>query len=62
MIFLTELVSQTQRISLFNGGVQIWSWLVSVWFSVVFVDRLGRKPRFMIAAVGMLVIFSIWTG
>ncbi|OIW30413.1 MFS transporter [Coniochaeta ligniaria NRRL 30616] len=48
--------------SLFNGGLQIWSFLVAVIFSVFLVDRLGRKPLFMIAGVGMLVIFSIWTG
>ena len=47
--------------SLFNGGLQIWSWVVSVAFCVGLVDRIGRKPLFMIAAVGMLITFSIWT-
>jgi hypothetical protein len=48
--------------SLFNGGLQIWSWLVSICFSVCLVDRLGRKTLFLIAGVGMLVTFCIWTG
>ncbi|KAJ5080920.1 hypothetical protein N7456_013630 [Penicillium angulare] len=48
--------------SLFNGGLQIWSWLVSIAFSVSLVDRLGRKTLFLIAGVGMLVVFSVWTG
>lgn len=47
--------------SLFNGGLQIWSFLVAIGFSVFLVDVLGRKVLFMIAGVGMLIIFSIWT-
>jgi hypothetical protein len=48
--------------SLFNGGLQIWSFLVAIGFSVYFVERLGRRMLFLIAAVGMLVVFSVWTG
>lgn len=48
--------------SLFNGGLQIWSFLVAIIVSVWLVERLGRKAMFLIAAVGMLVVFSIWTG
>ena len=48
--------------SLFNGGLQIWSFIVAIAFSVFLVDKLGRKTLFMIAAIGMLVVFSIWTG
>lgn len=47
--------------SLFNGGLQIWSFLVAIVFSVYLVDKLGRKALFLIAGVGMLVVFSIWT-
>jgi hypothetical protein len=55
-------ITNTTDQSLFNGGLQIWSWLVSICFSVCLVDRLGRKTLFLIAGVGMLVTFSIWTG
>lgn len=48
--------------SVINGGLQIWSFLVAVGFSVLLVDRLGRRTLFLTAAVGMLVTFSIWTG
>ncbi|KAM0228789.1 hypothetical protein ACHAP5_011842 [Fusarium lateritium] len=48
--------------SLFNGGLQIWSFLVAIGFSVYFVEKLGRRMLFLIAAVGMLVVFSVWTG
>ncbi|KAL8393929.1 hypothetical protein RB595_003624 [Gaeumannomyces hyphopodioides] len=47
--------------SLINGGLQIWSFLVAIGFSVFLVDSLGRKTLFLIAGVGMLVTFSIWT-
>lgn len=46
--------------SVFNGGLQIWSFLVAIGFSAMLVDRFGRKNH-MIAAVGILVTFSIWT-
>lgn len=47
--------------SLVNGGLQIWSFLVAVGFSQL-VDRVGRRKLFLIAAVGMLLSFSVWTG
>ncbi|KAH0156455.1 general substrate transporter, partial [Aureobasidium melanogenum] len=47
--------------ALFNGGLQIYNFLVAVLFSVLLVDRLGRRKLFLIAAGGMLVTFSIWT-
>lgn len=45
-----------------NGALQIWSLLVAVGFSAFLVDILGRRPLFMIAGVGMLISFAIWTG
>ncbi|KAK4554238.1 hypothetical protein LTR86_008766 [Recurvomyces mirabilis] len=47
--------------SLVNGGLQIWSFLVAIGFSLL-VDKLGRRKLFLIAGIGMLVAFSIWTG
>ena len=48
--------------AIINGGLQIWSFLVAIGFSAFLVDVLGRRKLFMIAAVGMLIAFSIWTG
>ncbi|KAF2164406.1 hypothetical protein M409DRAFT_67913 [Zasmidium cellare ATCC 36951] len=47
--------------AVFNGGLQIWSFLVAIGFSAMLVDRFGRKKLFLIAGVGMLVTFTIWT-
>jgi hypothetical protein len=55
-------VTDPNKQSLFNGGLQIWSFLVAICFSVYFVEKIGRKPLFLIAAVGMLLVFSAWTG
>ncbi|KAL3453126.1 general substrate transporter [Aspergillus insuetus] len=48
--------------AIINGGLQIWSFLVAVGFSAVLVDVLGRRKLFLIAGIGMLITFSIWTG
>ena len=47
--------------ALYNGGLQIWSFLMAIIFSSLLVDKFGRKTLFMIAGVGMLVTFTIWT-
>jgi MFS family permease len=48
--------------SMINGALQIWSLLVAVGFSAFLVDILGRRTLFMIAGVGMLISFTVWTG
>lgn len=55
-------ITEPKDQSLFNGGLQIWSFLVAISFSVFLVDKFGRKLLFMIAGVGMLLVFSAWTG
>ena len=54
-------VTRSYDQSLVNGGLQIWSFLVAVGFSQL-VDKVGRRKLFLIAAVGMLLSFSVWTG
>ncbi|KAF2459633.1 general substrate transporter [Lineolata rhizophorae] len=55
-------ITSSYNQSLINGGLQIWSFLVAIGFSVFLVDWFGRKTLFMIAGVGMLISFSVWTG
>jgi MFS family permease len=55
-------ITEPKDQSLFNGGLQIWSFLVAISFSVFLVDKFGRKLLFIIAGVGMLLVFSVWTG
>ncbi|SPO01047.1 related to hexose transporter protein [Cephalotrichum gorgonifer] len=43
-----------------NGGLTIWCFLVSL-FAAFLVDRVGRRILFLIAGVGMLITFSVWT-
>ncbi|KAM0333437.1 hypothetical protein ACHAQA_002099 [Verticillium albo-atrum] len=60
-ILLSIGIESSHDQALINGAVQIWSFLVALCFSVLLVDKLGRKTLFMIAGVGMLISFSIWT-
>ncbi|KAI8168761.1 Lactose permease [Colletotrichum sp. SAR 10_70] len=46
--------------SYINGGLTIWSWLVSL-TAAFFVDRIGRRVLFLFAGIGMLLSFSVWT-
>jgi hypothetical protein len=53
-------IHDAYRQSLINGGQTIWAFLVA-FTACMFVDRVGRRPLFMGAAVGMLIAFSVWT-
>jgi MFS family permease len=43
-----------------NGGLQIWN-LFCAMTGAFLVDKLGRRPLFLISHVGMLVVFCCWT-
>ncbi|EJT73592.1 hypothetical protein GGTG_07448 [Gaeumannomyces tritici R3-111a-1] len=59
LLLIVEIRDSYEQ-SLINGGLQIWSFLVAIGFSVSLVDSLGRKTLFLIAGMGMLVTISIW--
>ncbi|KAF2098542.1 general substrate transporter [Rhizodiscina lignyota] len=44
-----------------NGCLTIWSFVVA-FIACFFVDKVGRRPLFMSAGIGMLIAFSVWTG
>lgn len=50
--------SNTQLI--INGCLQILNMIVATG-QCFFVDKIGRRPLFLIATTGMLVVFVIWT-
>lgn len=43
-----------------NGGLTILSLIVSVSCAML-VDKVGRRPLFLAATAGMLVVFILWT-
>ncbi|KAJ5563266.1 hypothetical protein N7535_008430 [Penicillium sp. DV-2018c] len=53
------ITEQTKKIPL-NGGQTLLSLVVSV-SSAFFVDRVGRRPLFLISTVGMVLMFLAWT-
>lgn len=57
---LTRFFDSSITQSYINGGLTIWSWLVSL-TAAFFVDRIGRRVLFLFAGIGMLLSFSVWT-
>jgi hypothetical protein len=53
-------VTSSHNQSLINGGLQLWSFFVAVGMALT-VDKIGRRKLFLMAGVGMLVTFTIWT-
>lgn len=46
--------------SLINGGIQIWCLFVAV-TAALLVDKVGRRPLFLMSNAGMVVVFICWT-
>lgn len=44
-----------------NGVLQIFN-LAAAYFGSWLIERVGRRPLFLIATTGMLITFAIWTG
>ena len=43
-----------------NGALQVFNFVVAV-CSAMLVDKVGRRPLFIISNAGMLVAFTMWT-
>ncbi len=57
-IGITEVKDQ----ALINGLLQVFNYFAATFAGAMMVDRLGRRPLFMISTIGMLVAYIIWTG
>ncbi|CZS93650.1 probable hexose transporter [Rhynchosporium agropyri] len=53
-------ITNPQTILGINGGMKSWGLFVNIFMSFQ-VDRLGRRPTYLISTVGTLVAFTIWT-
>ncbi|WAO93450.1 MFS domain-containing protein [Fusarium falciforme] len=54
---ITSITDQT----LINGCLQIWNLILAA-FAASMVDRLGRRPLFLISSVGMLISYILISG
>ncbi|KAG8810087.1 hypothetical protein FRC17_003104 [Serendipita sp. 399] len=53
-------ISVAQTRALINGGIQIWCLFVAV-TAALLVDKIGRRPLFLMSNAGMVVVFVFWT-
>jgi hypothetical protein len=43
-----------------NGGLKSWGLIMNIGISF-FIDRIGRRPIYLISTIGTTVAFIIWT-
>ncbi|KAK9317838.1 general substrate transporter [Lipomyces starkeyi] len=53
-------ITNTNTQALVNGIINIWNWLIAL-TTAFFVDKIGRRPLFLVSTVGMLLVFAGWT-
>jgi sugar porter (SP) family MFS transporter len=53
-------IKDTETQTLINGILNIFNYATAI-FGALTVDRIGRRPLFLISTAGMCVCFSIWT-
>jgi MFS family permease len=62
LVLNTIGITQAKDQTLINGLLQIFNWLVATFLGAMMVDRLGRRPLFLLSTAGMLASYIIWTG
>ncbi|KAF5377382.1 hypothetical protein D9757_007985 [Collybiopsis confluens] len=53
-------ITSTETKAAINGGLQIFNLLVG-FSSAMLIDRVGRRPLFILSNAGMLISFGLWT-
>ncbi|KAF7984251.1 hypothetical protein HWV62_16082 [Athelia sp. TMB] len=53
-------ITDTRTKTAINGGLQVWNLLCAM-AGAFLVDRVGRRPLFIVSTVGMFIVFCMWT-
>lgn len=62
LVLNTIGITKAKDQTLINGLLQVFNWLSATFAGALMVDRLGRRPLFLVSTAGMLVSYVIWTG
>lgn len=62
LVLNTIGITEVRDQALINGLLQIYNWLIATFLGAMMVDRLGRRPLFLISTAGMLASYIAWTG
>ncbi|KAH7139923.1 general substrate transporter [Dactylonectria estremocensis] len=62
LVLNTIGITKAKDQTLINGILQIFNWLVATFLGALMVDKLGRRPLFLISTTGMLASYIAWTG
>lgn len=61
LVLETVGITSTTHQTLINGCLQIWNLFFAV-LAAVGVDKIGRRPLFLISSIGMLVSYIVISG
>jgi hypothetical protein len=61
LVLNTIGITETADQALINGLLQIFNWIAAVLAGAMMVDRIGRRPLFLISVGGMCGSYVIWT-
>lgn len=53
-------IRDAKSVTLINGGISIWSWIIGVACAIL-TSKFRRRPLFLYGTSAMLVIFIGWT-
>lgn len=61
LVLNTIGITETADQALINGLLQIFNWIAAIVAGAMMVDRIGRRPLFLISVGGMCASYVIWT-
>jgi MFS family permease len=61
LVLNTIGITATSDQALINGLLQVFNWFAAIFAGALMVDRIGRRPLFLISVAGMFLSYIVWT-